>query len=231
MPLFGRKRQQRITVQCKRDTARGTQCRRRVSVIPHTTHHQYPDCGRHEQLSPGPAPILGPMDHYYSWDEHYEIFDTLIAEREAEIKDTSILDAYYERFGGRYDYPEDPYADYVDGTFRKIPVEISAYQVDRDCVILNAAGDLHAKTGDWIITGIEGEQYPCDDEIFRETYDYVDGDRFSKKPVQMDAQRAKERQTVMTLEGPTTAERGDWIITGVRGERWPVKHETFRADV
>ena len=27
--------------------------------------------------------------------------------------------------------------------------------------------------GDWIITGIAGEKYPCRDEIFRETYEPV----------------------------------------------------------
>lgn len=28
--------------------------------------------------------------------------------------------------------------------------------------------------GDWIITGIKGERYPCKDKIFRATYDPVD---------------------------------------------------------
>lgn len=30
--------------------------------------------------------------------------------------------------------------------------------------------------GDWIITGVRGERYPCKDEIFRMTYEYVDDD-------------------------------------------------------
>lgn len=29
--------------------------------------------------------------------------------------------------------------------------------------------------GDWIITGIAGERYPCKDKIFQETYDLVEG--------------------------------------------------------
>ena len=28
--------------------------------------------------------------------------------------------------------------------------------------------------GDWIITGVMGEHYPCKDEIFKMTYDMVD---------------------------------------------------------
>jgi uncharacterized protein YbaR (Trm112 family) len=30
--------------------------------------------------------------------------------------------------------------------------------------------------GDWIITGVEGERYPCKHEIFLKTYEAVDGD-------------------------------------------------------
>ena len=34
-------------------------------------------------------------------------------------------------------------------------------------------GVMSAKKGDWIIKGIEGEIYPCKDEIFKATYDFV----------------------------------------------------------
>jgi hypothetical protein len=32
---------------------------------------------------------------------------------------------------------------------------------------------MRADVGDWIITGIKGEKYPCRDDIFRETYEEV----------------------------------------------------------
>lgn len=32
-----------------------------------------------------------------------------------------------------------------------------------------------------------------------------------------------------TLEGPFIVRPGDWIITGVKGERWPVKPDIFKA--
>jgi len=28
--------------------------------------------------------------------------------------------------------------------------------------------------GDWIITGIKGEKYPCKDNIFKETYEFIE---------------------------------------------------------
>jgi hypothetical protein len=32
-------------------------------------------------------------------------------------------------------------------------------------------GQMIASPGDWIITGVKGERYPCKDEIFRITYE------------------------------------------------------------
>lgn len=36
-------------------------------------------------------------------------------------------------------------------------------------------GSLHVSSGDWIITGVKGEIYPCKPDIFSETYEAVDG--------------------------------------------------------
>lgn len=38
-------------------------------------------------------------------------------------------------------------------------------------VIKTPKGDLVAKPGDWIITGVAGEKYPCKEEIFYKTYE------------------------------------------------------------
>lgn len=37
------------------------------------------------------------------------------------------------------------------------------------------------------------------------------------------------RHIVVTLEGPMVASPGDWIITGVKGERYPCKPDIFAA--
>ncbi len=58
--------------------------------------------------------------------------------------------------------------------FRKKPVVIEAYQTDREMVIHTLEGDHHASVGDWIITGVNGEQYPCKPDIFDKTYELVE---------------------------------------------------------
>ena len=58
--------------------------------------------------------------------------------------------------------------------FRKKPVVVEAYQTDKKEVIHTLEGDMIASPGDWIITGINGEKYPCKPDIFEETYEIVE---------------------------------------------------------
>ena len=57
--------------------------------------------------------------------------------------------------------------------FRKKPVVIEAYQTDKEMDIETLEGTMHANAGDWIITGVHGEQYPCKPDIFEKTYEKV----------------------------------------------------------
>lgn len=77
--------------------------------------------------------------------------------------------------------------------FRKKPVTVEAHRLQGDLDVFNEMDDvkltfhgldelayatvqteegpLRAQPGDWIITGVEGERYPCKDSIFRATYE------------------------------------------------------------
>ena len=50
--------------------------------------------------------------------------------------------------------------------FRKKPVIVDAYQIDHEEIIHTLEGDMKASPGDWIITGVNGEKYPCKPDIF-----------------------------------------------------------------
>ena len=58
--------------------------------------------------------------------------------------------------------------------YRKKPVIIEAYQTDKEIDIDTLEGVMHASVGDYIITGVHGEQYPCKPDIFEETYEKVE---------------------------------------------------------
>lgn len=55
--------------------------------------------------------------------------------------------------------------------YRKKPVVIEAYRTDVELDIETLEGTMKAMSGDWVITGVKGERYPCKDEIFRLTYE------------------------------------------------------------
>ncbi|MGE9941113.1 hypothetical protein ACQRBH_06020 [Bariatricus sp. SGI.161] len=58
--------------------------------------------------------------------------------------------------------------------FRKKPIVIEAYQTPIEMTIQTLEGPLRAAPGDWIITGIRGEQYPCKPDVFEKTYEPVE---------------------------------------------------------
>ena len=57
--------------------------------------------------------------------------------------------------------------------YRKKPVIIEAYQTDKVEYIETLEGIHKAEIGDYIITGVKGERYPCKPDIFEMTYERV----------------------------------------------------------
>ena len=55
--------------------------------------------------------------------------------------------------------------------YRKKPVVVEAYQTNKEMIIHTLEGNLKADPGDYIITGVNGEKYPCKPEIFEKTYE------------------------------------------------------------
>lgn len=45
----------------------------------------------------------------------------------------------------------------------------------QDYYIETLEGNMKVSDGDWIIQGVNGELYPCKDDIFRKTYEFLDG--------------------------------------------------------
>lgn len=53
--------------------------------------------------------------------------------------------------------------------------------------------------------------------------------KYRKKPIVISAYQTQVEENVITLEGTMRADPGDWIVTGIKGERYPVKDQIFRA--
>ncbi|OUN47329.1 hypothetical protein B5G20_05020 [Collinsella sp. An7] len=58
--------------------------------------------------------------------------------------------------------------------YRKKPVVVEAFVTEEPTDIETLEGVMHASAGDYIITGVEGERYPCKPDIFARTYEPAD---------------------------------------------------------
>lgn len=53
----------------------------------------------------------------------------------------------------------------------KKPIPILAVRIEKKFEVQTIEGILKGKAGDYLIQGIKGELYPCDKEIFEESYE------------------------------------------------------------
>jgi hypothetical protein len=84
---------------------------------------------------------------------------------------------------------------------------------------------MQADAGDWAVAE-DGKVWSVRDDIFRETYEPA-GDGTWHRQGRVQARPAHPGETVNTLEGPTIATEGDWIVRGTTGEQWPVPGDEF----
>ncbi len=84
---------------------------------------------------------------------------------------------------------------------------------------------MRANAGDWAVQE-DGKFWSVRDDIFRETYEPAGDGRWHRRG-RVQARPAHPGETVTTLEGPTTAADGDWIVRGQGGEQWPVHGDEF----
>ena len=57
---------------------------------------------------------------------------------------------------------------------RKKPVVVHAVQVNVPFKVTTLEGVVQGKAGDYLMIGIDGEKYPCRQDIFERTYDILE---------------------------------------------------------
>ena len=57
----------------------------------------------------------------------------------------------------------------------KKPIPVKCIQINEPFSVETMEGVLEGKPGDYLMMGVRGELYPCDKEIFAETYELVSG--------------------------------------------------------
>lgn len=93
---------------------------------------------------------------------------------EKYAEDMTILDKEEKEWLEQFD--EVPIEDiYRNETrrYRKKPLIVEAYVATEEEYIETLEGTMKANIGDYVITGVKGEKYPCKPDVFHETYEVV----------------------------------------------------------
>jgi hypothetical protein len=108
--------------------------------------------------------------------------------------------------------------------------EVRAAKLQTDWRWQTATGEwLQARAGDYQVRNGTGEAWSVEPEIFTQSYEHIDGDRY-RRTGEVSAQPAMPGELVISLEGPATAVAGDWVIRGAAGEQWITSAEHFAAN-
>lgn len=108
---------------------------------------------------------------------------------------------------------------------------VRAHRAEADCVVETAKGELQARGGaDYIVRYDPNDIAVVRGDIFEAAYEPLGGGLYRKRgDVVLRYFTLDHACMIDTLEGPQTAEAGDWIVEGTQGELWPVPAERARA--
>jgi hypothetical protein len=87
--------------------------------------------------------------------------------------------------------------------------------------------ELQGEPGDWRVTDPHGGERTVGDPQFRASHLHRGGEEWDRTGVCL-AWQVTGTTVVRTLEGPSTASAGDWIVESSGGERWPVSAQVFQ---
>jgi hypothetical protein len=110
--------------------------------------------------------------------------------------------------------------------FHRIGTVTAAQRHERWSWTNESGATMSARPGDWEVKDPDGTIWSVRDDAFRASYEHVDGDRWRRSGV-IRARPAVNGETVNSLEGPTVAAVGDWVVRGTLGEQWVVPADKF----
>lgn len=116
--------------------------------------------------------------------------------------------------------------------FQKKPVIVEAYQTDVEIIIDTLEGKMTASPGDWIITGVNGEQYPCKSDIFNKTYNKIS----SSSSTDIADKQFLMAQKILILLEQNKCNYRDWqfidgLVNAVVNEQKSLQPIKYRGDL
>jgi integrase len=110
------------------------------------------------------------------------------------------------------------------------PTKVRAVQFEAPGELVSGDGRKYQyKTGDWCLRDMidDKNKWVVDNDIFQDTYNKVSGDVYVKRARKTFFEVAEYEGSITTMEGPMNYTAGDYIITGVQGEKYPMSEARF----
>jgi hypothetical protein len=116
-----------------------------------------------------------------------------------------------------------PYMTY----YRKKAILVNAEVLTHEQYVTTLEGVSTGYPGDYLVTGIDYEQWIVKPKWFHGAYKHVTGNQYMRKPQILQAVQITEPEVVQAPTGPIKGDKGDYKVTGLKGEQWFVKPDIF----
>lgn len=111
--------------------------------------------------------------------------------------------------------------------YRKKPIVVTAEIADTPQYIATLEGISNVNVGDYIVTGIDNEQWAIKPKWFHGAYEHIKGNSYRRKPQILEAVQIHDPEVVKAPTGDIKGDPLDYKVTGTRGEQWFVKPDIF----
>lgn len=111
--------------------------------------------------------------------------------------------------------------------WRKKPLLVTAEVLTSPQYVTTLEGVSEGKVGDYLVTGVDNEQWVVRPQWFKDSYKHVKGNTYQRISQVLEAEQIDEPQVVPAPTGPIKGDKGDYKVTGAKGERWFVKPDIF----
>ena len=115
----------------------------------------------------------------------------------------------------------------VSAKYVKKPIEVEAEQIKEQKTINTLEGPVTASPTDWVVTGVNGEQYPMPNQTFIDLYDKCENGKYKKKPIQVTAWQTDRELIIPYRNESLKASIGDYIVKQPDGTFSPIKPDIF----
>lgn len=111
--------------------------------------------------------------------------------------------------------------------YRKKPLTVTVERAKQQQYVTTLEGVSEAKRGDYILTGVDSEQWVVKPKWFNDAYTHIAGNQYRRKPQVLEAEQIDEPEVVSAPTGDIKGDKGDYKLTGKSGEQWFVKPDIF----